>query len=225
MKCEVQPVYRNPRFRTLKIEGQTYILDMSKSIWYILIPFLTWMVPHKVYLVDEEEFNKHFKIPKIHSSKKNVSLFFTAGIGIALGNMLTTLTDYMDLESSLMFNIIIVGTVLFLMFGLRAYFSYRNKRKLYQVLPLDESSQKQLWIRPMSLKHFLKCFSMYVFSLGVSVLFFIVFIFEGHLVPIIVATMFLLLLFVVNVMTVLIGHTTVKFKEKKKGTPLLKKEV
>ncbi|MBU9722770.1 MULTISPECIES: DUF443 family protein [Bacillaceae] len=215
MKCEVRPVYRNPRFRILKIEEQTYILDMTKSIWYILIPFLTWIVPHKVYLVDEVEINKHFKIPKINTSKKNVSLLFTAGIGIALGNMLTPLSDYMDLESSLMLNIIIVVVIILLGFGLCAYLSHGYKQKFYHALPLEGNIQEQIWIRPMSLKHFLKCFFIYVFSLGVTVLFFIVFIHEGHLVPIIVATIFFIAVLLVNIMTVLPGHTTVKFKEKK----------
>jgi len=62
MKCEVQKAM-NIRFRILKIEGNTYILDMSQSKWNIVFPFLTWILPHTIYKVDGEEISKKLKVP------------------------------------------------------------------------------------------------------------------------------------------------------------------
>ncbi|MRX73991.1 DUF443 family protein [Bacillus lacus] len=49
MKCEVQ---YTKTLRYLKIEGNTYVLDMSQFIWNIVFPFLIWILPQTIYKVD-----------------------------------------------------------------------------------------------------------------------------------------------------------------------------
>ncbi|MDE5415228.1 DUF443 family protein [Alkalihalobacterium chitinilyticum] len=212
MKCEVQRVKNNPRFRILKIEGNTYIIDLSQSIWKIIFPFLTWVIPNKIYKVDEGEISKLQVLGK-DKSKNTIPILLTAGIGIFLGNLLTVLTDYLELGSTPVFNVALSGIVIILLFGLRSYLSNLNKQKFYNVITLDKTLQERIWINPKSLKHFMQCFFYYVFSLGISLLFFLVFIQDGNLVPLIVATTFLLTMLVANAMTVLEGSTTVKFKK------------
>jgi len=212
MKCEVQRVRNNPRFRILKIEGNTYIIDLSQSILKIIFPFLTWIAPNTIYKVDEEDINK-LQLLGNDKSKNTISILLTAGVGIFLGNLLTGLTGYLELRSTLMFNVALSGVMIILLFGLRSYFSNKNKHKLYTAISLDKTLQERILIRPKSFKHFIQCFFYYVFSLGVSLLFFLVYIQEGNLVPLIVATTFLLPMLVANAMTVLEGSTKVKFKK------------
>ncbi|GIO23661.1 hypothetical protein J11TS1_22420 [Oceanobacillus sp. J11TS1] len=69
MQCKVQRVYKNTRFRVLKVGGEAYILDLSQSIWGLFFPFLTWITPNTVYKVDEEEANKLVQAKKRRKQK------------------------------------------------------------------------------------------------------------------------------------------------------------
>ncbi|MRX72695.1 DUF443 family protein [Bacillus lacus] len=69
MKCEVQ-VTKTLRYRLLKIEGQTYILNMSQFIWNIVFPFLIWILPQTIYKVDGEELNRKLNIPAVSKKRK-----------------------------------------------------------------------------------------------------------------------------------------------------------
>ncbi|RKL67271.1 hypothetical protein CR203_12245 [Salipaludibacillus neizhouensis] len=215
MKCEVRPVYKNPRYRILKIKGKTYVLDMSQSIWKIVFPFLTWIVPNTIYQVDEEEIGNKFKAFSKGQKRSNISILLTAGLGISIANLLRPLTEYFEMESTLLFNVALSGIVIILGFCLRSYLSHRNQQKLYNVITLDKTSQERIWITPKSFKHFIQVFFCYVLFQGGSVLFFLVFIQDGNLVPFFVATFLFPLMLLVNVMTVLDGSTKVKFKKGK----------
>ncbi|RKL67268.1 hypothetical protein CR203_12230 [Salipaludibacillus neizhouensis] len=214
MKCEVQRVMNNARFRVLKIESNTYILDMSQSIWKILFPFLTWIVPNTIYQVDEERTSEKLEIFNKSKKGNNISILLTAGIGISLANMLRPMTSYFELESTPMYNAIFSGIIIILLLSLRSYLSNRNKKNFYNVITLDKALQERIWINPKSFKHFIQCFSYYVFSLGISIVGFIVFFQDGNLVPLFAATIFFLLTLAANAMTVLEGSTKVKFKKK-----------
>ncbi|MEJ9317287.1 DUF443 family protein, partial [Halalkalibacterium halodurans] len=152
MKCEVQKAM-NVRFRILKIEGDTYILDMSQSIWKIVFPFLTWIIPLTIYKVDGEEINKKLQFSTKDQKKNNISILLTAGIGIALGNLLTALTDYFYIQSTVLVNSIIAGIVMGIIIVVRFVLSNRNKNNFYQRVAPNVLSKERIWIRPKSFKH------------------------------------------------------------------------
>ncbi|WP_208591440.1 DUF443 family protein [Gracilibacillus suaedae] len=211
MECEVQRIKNNPRFRILKIEGNTYTLDMNQSIWKILFPFLTWLTPNSIYQI-EEEIEGKLSVLQNEPTDKKIGTITLGFLSVAIANnFLSPLTDYLELESTLMFNIILSVVVIALVLLLRFYFSNRNKQKLYRVFNQDKLSKRCIWIRPTSFKHFLQSFFYYIVSLGISVLFFIVFIQEGHLVPLICATTFFIAVSLANGTTVLEPSTNVKF--------------
>ncbi|MDE5415229.1 DUF443 family protein [Alkalihalobacterium chitinilyticum] len=213
MKCEVQKA-TNIRFRILKIEGNTYILDMSESIWKIVFPFLTWILPHTIYKVDEEEINKKLEFPRGSQKKMNISILFIAGIGIFVGNLLTDLTDYFYIPSTTLVNSIIATFVMLLIILVRSLLSNRNKNQFYKLVAPNLLSKDRIFIRPMSLKHFIQCLFVYIFFLVFFIATFILFITDGNLMLIVSATIFAMALSVTNVLYVFVGHTTVKFKRK-----------
>ncbi|MDY7221482.1 DUF443 domain-containing protein [Halalkalibacterium halodurans] len=213
MKCEVQKAM-NIRFRILKIEGNTYILDMSQSIWKIVFPFLTWIIPLTIYKVDGEEINKKLQFSTKEQKKNNISILLIAGIGIALGNLLTALTDYFYIQSTMVVNSIIAGIVMGIIIAVRCVLSNRNKKNFYQRVAPKILSRERIWIRPKSFKHFIQALFGYIFFLVFFIAMFVLFITDGNIMLIISATIFALALSVIDVLYVVEGHTTVKFKKK-----------
>ncbi|MFV8828647.1 DUF443 family protein [Alkalihalobacterium sp. APHAB7] len=214
MKCEIQKAL-NIRYRILKIDGNTYILDMSQSIWKIILPFLTWVLPHTIYKVDGEEISKLLKSPIKYQKKNNISILFTAGIGIFLGNILTGLTDYFYIPSTLMVNSIIVAIVLLIIILIRSLLSIRNRKNLYKILDPNKLLKESIWIRPMAFKHFVQCLFVYIFFLVFFIASLVLVIEISNILAILFAIMFGLALFITNGLYVVEGHTTVKFKKGK----------
>jgi len=217
MKCEMQKVMNNTRFRILKIEGRTYILDLSQSAWKILFPFLTWIVPNTIYKVDEEELNQKLQLVGKNQPKNNISILVTGGIGIALGNFLTSLTDYFYIQNTMVVNSIIAGIVMVLIILVRFLLSNRNKHEFYQLIaPIAPNllSKERIWIRPKSFKHFIQALFIYIFFLVFFIPTFVLFITDGNIMLIIFATVLALFLSIANVAFVGHGPTTVKFKKK-----------
>ncbi|MBU9722771.1 MULTISPECIES: DUF443 family protein [Bacillaceae] len=217
MNCEFQKVKHNTRFRILKIEGQTYTLDLSQSIWNIIFPFLTWIVPNTIYRVDENELNQKLQLLDKNPPKNNISILLTGAIGIALGNFLTALTDYFYIQSTMLLNGIIAGLVMTLIIIVRFVLSNRNKNKFNQLIAPRLLSTERIWIRPKSVKHFLLASSMYIVFLAFFIAMFVLFITEGNLLFIFFASILSFLLLVINAVFVGDGTTTkVKFKKTNK---------
>ncbi|WP_416150196.1 DUF443 family protein [Salipaludibacillus sp. HK11] len=190
---------------------------MSQSIWKILFPFLTWILPHTIYKVDEKELNQKIQLVGMKQPKNNVSILVTGGIGISLGTFLTALTDYFYIQSTIVVNSIIAGIVLVTFILVGFVLSNRNKHNFYQLIaPIAPNllSKERIWIRPKSFKHFIYTLSMYIFFLVFFIAMFVLFITDGNIMLIISATVFGLGLSVVNVVFVGDGPTTVKFKKK-----------
>lgn len=214
MKCEIQKVMNNTRFRILKIEGHTYILDMSQSIWNIFFPFLTWIIPNTIYKVDEKELHQKLQLVGKNQPKNNISILLIGGIGITLGNLLTALTDYFYIQSTMLVNSIIAGIVMGTIIVVRSVLSHRNKNNFYQRVAPNLLSKERIWIRPKSFKHFIQGLFGYIFFLVFFIAMFVLFITDGNILLIISATVIALFLSIFNVVYVGDGPTTVKFMKK-----------
>jgi len=216
MKCEMQST-RNLRFRILKIKGNTYILDMSQSIWKIVFPFLTWILPYTIYKVDENEINQKLQPVGMKKPKNNASILVTGGIGISLGTFLTAMTDYFYIQSTMLMNSIIAGIVLVIFILVSFVLSNRNKHNFFQIIaPIAPNllSKERIWIRPNSFKHFIHALFIYIFFLVFFIPTFVLFITDGNIMLIIFATVLALFLSIANVVFVGNGPTTVRFKKK-----------
>ncbi|MRX72694.1 DUF443 family protein [Bacillus lacus] len=166
MKCEVQTI-KALRYRMLKIEGQTYILDISQFIWNLVFPFLIWILPQTIYKVDGEDLNRKLNLPEAAKSKKkkNVSILFTAGIAIFLGNILTDLTDLFTIPSTVFVNKIIAVILLLVLILFQVLFNIKEKNYLFKKLEPKLLTRERIWLRPMSFKHCIYCLFLNFFSM------------------------------------------------------------
>ncbi|CDQ38555.1 hypothetical protein M948_05025 [Virgibacillus sp. CM-4] len=218
MKCEIQRVNKNIRYRILSINNNDYYLvDMGQSLWKILFPFLFWIFPHTVYKIDDEDMLRNIQAPELKQAKTNYFSILGAGISILLANLLRPLMDYFNIQSSTLVNSIILIVVLIIAFLLRFYISNMNKKNLYKVAKTEQLSTDRLWIRPKSTKYCFQYLFFYLFFLGFTLISFVAFIEYGNVMMLFFATVFLFLLFIGSGMTVIDGNTTVKFKDDKKA--------
>ncbi|MGY0691188.1 DUF443 family protein [Virgibacillus sp. FSP13] len=216
MNCKVHGVYKNLRYRILVIEGQTYILDLGKSIWKVLFPFLFWMSPNTVFRVENNEIVEKLKVPSVKQVNTGGHGWIGGGIAVLIANLLSPLMDYFDIQSSPSVNSIIVMITVILLISLRLYIRHINKRNLFQVVNLEKLSTERLWIRPKPVKHFSLVLGMYLFFLAFVVLLFVAFIEYPNVLILLITMMLLLFVLFASCITVAVGSTTVKFRDDKR---------
>lgn len=165
MDCEVQHVYKNPRYKILTIDGEKHILDMERSFWKIAFPFLFWLFPNSVFKVESKAALEKLKTPAEKQTNTSGMALLGGGIGIVLASLLGPyLMNHLGIKSPPLVNSVIVMIAVILVFLLRFYISNRNKKNLAKVAKFEQLSVHQLWIRPKSSKHFFQVFWIYFFS-------------------------------------------------------------
>ncbi|MFD1389186.1 DUF443 family protein [Oceanobacillus oncorhynchi subsp. oncorhynchi] len=215
MNCEIQRLAKNIRYRILIINGEQYILDMERSFWKIIFPFLFWLVPSQIFKVEDKAIVEQLKTAK--KEKAESSLIISLGGGAyALGILLTPLMGYFEIPSSPMVNIMLLIPVLITVALLYFSISYKRKKKLENVIKLERLPQYVLWIRPSSIKLVFKFLVAYIFLLGFVLLSFLLYIQTGNVMVIIITSGLLFLLLLASRVTVDEGYTTIKFKDYKK---------
>ncbi|WP_449354449.1 DUF443 family protein [Virgibacillus natechei] len=214
MNCEVQHLTENIRYRILIIDGEHYILDMEQSFWKIIFPFLFWVLPSPVFKVENQSIMEQLKGPK--TEKKSGSLLVFLGvIAFLLGNLLTPLMDYFEIQSSPLVNILLVIVALILVALLYFSISHKRKKKLYNDVQLETLQQHVLWIRPRSTKQIFKLLAFLIWFFGFVSLGFAAYILTGNIMVLIIASGLLFALLLANRITVEGGRTKVKFKGNK----------
>ncbi|MFB1051938.1 DUF443 family protein [Paraliobacillus sp. JSM ZJ581] len=113
MECEVHYVIKNVRYRLLKVEGKTYLLDMDRSIWITLFPFLIWSLPNPLYQIDQEELNEKLQISNNKKKINKGNTLLLSGVGIFIANLLRPLGDYFNVSSTPVINVFFTFTFYF----------------------------------------------------------------------------------------------------------------
>ncbi|WP_449354448.1 DUF443 family protein [Virgibacillus natechei] len=209
MNCKVQYLFKNIRYRILIIDGEHYILDMERSFWKIIFPFFMWMFPTLVFKVDDQK-----TVERLQTKEKAGSslVMFIVGISFILGNLLTPLMDYFEIQSSLLVNIMLVFPALILVALIYYSISRMRKQRMYTVVKFDTLPKNELWIRPRSVKQFFKVLYVYIVFFGFVLLSFLLFIQTGNIMALIIASGLLFFALLTSRITVEEGHTKVKFK-------------
>lgn len=215
MKCKVQRVSKNLRYRILTIEGEDYILDMGRSFWKMVFPFFFWIFPNFVYKVNDADIAEQLKAPKVKQKVNYSAVLFGGGVSLLVANLLRPVEDFFNIPSSPYMNIMIVVIVVILVVLFRYFISNINKKNLNEVVELDNLSTDRLWIRPKSFGNFLQVLIDFLLFFGLAVLAFALFIEIGNVIALLCATAFLVVSLVFSGLTVIEGKTTVKFKSAK----------
>lgn len=212
MNCEVQRLDNNMRYRILIINGEQYILDMERSFWRIIFPFFVWMLPNKVFKVEDASITERLKEP---NREKVGGAWVSSLVGISyfLGILLAPLMDYFEIPISPLVNVTLLIISLALVVLLYLSMSRHRKKKLENVIEIEMLPEHELWIRPKSKKQLFTLLAAYVWLLGFDVFIFAGYVVSRNIMLLIIASSLLFLLLLLNRITVEEGHTTVKFKK------------
>lgn len=218
MKCDIQSVVKNPRYRILAINGEHYLLDMWRSFWKIIFPFLFWLLPNTVFKVEDPELVKKLREREVKQQTKlgTAGTLLGGGIAVFLGNLLTPLIERFGVESTIGINISIVAITIILMSFLFFYMTRLSKNRLYKMINMEQLSTSRLWIRPGSIKRFLQVLFQYFFLLSLTVLFFGGFFEMQNIIMLLLAAVCFLLVLISSLLAVTGDQIVVKFKRSKK---------
>ncbi|MGY0691198.1 DUF443 family protein [Virgibacillus sp. FSP13] len=89
MKCNIQRVAKNPRYRILIIDGEQFILDIWGSFWKIVFPFFFWMLPNSVFKIDDPDIAE--KLTKSEVKQSNIGMGVALFVGGIWGKSFNTL--------------------------------------------------------------------------------------------------------------------------------------
>lgn len=217
MKCKVQGVYMNPRYRVLNINEEKYILDMGKCFWKILFPFSFWIFPNTAYKVNDNKIIENIIVPETKPKATEWNGLLAGAIGLVLANLIYPLINYLDIESTPLISSIIVAFVFLITLSVFFYINIRSKISLSKAIDLFQYSKKRLWIRPQSSKHFLFILLVYFLSLGLTVLFLGSFVQVANAFILFAGMFFMFMLIGSSYITIGVGDTTVRFKDDKKA--------
>ncbi|MEC5425186.1 DUF443 family protein [Virgibacillus sp. C22-A2] len=212
MNCEVQHLEKNIRYRILIINGEQSILDMERSIWKIVFPFLFWLLPSPVFKVNDPAIVEKLKEPKKEKMGSSMALSL-GGIAYAITILLAPLMDYFEIPSSPLVNTILLILTLLLVGLIYFLISHNRKRKLDGTVEIEELQQIILWLRPRSIKHIIKVSLVYLWFLVLTLVAFYAFIESRKIMLLIFGSIMLFPILLVSRVTVEQGHTTVKFKD------------
>lgn len=172
MKGKVQHLANNERYRLLKIDGETYVMDIESSFWRIVFPFLFWLLPTYIFKVEKNDVIEKLKTEKMQAKGGSFFVLVT-GLSYTGGILSAPLMDYFNvsipdfLRNALLIFAVIGVTILYLLV------SHYRKRKLYSVLELDALAQSKIWIRPSSVGHLVNVLFSYLFFFAASVFMFL----------------------------------------------------
>src|SRR5699024_1105647 len=101
MKCNVELVYKNLRFKVLTIGKEKYILDLGgSSFWKILFPFFLWYFPLDAYKVTYEKLMKKIVVPDVERERASGEKGYLAGIALVAGGLIYSYIHYLDMKTT-----------------------------------------------------------------------------------------------------------------------------
>lgn len=113
MKCRIESLYINVRYRVLHTENENYVLDMGgSSLWKLLFPFLYWILPLTVYKTDDHQAIDAIVFPDTAPKGLSTPTFIATPISLMLGNMIYPLIDYLDIKVTETISVIITSFIL-----------------------------------------------------------------------------------------------------------------
>src|SRR5699024_8659724 len=212
MNNAIHRIHKNIRYRILSINGRHYLIDMDQPFWIFLCPFIYWLLPHKVYRIDNERTVERIKAARVASAKTGASPLAMGGISVALANVVNLILSYFDLGTPKMINIgiLVVSILLFTIF--RVYISKKNRNSLEREIVYEKLPIEKLRIWPTSIKHILLTFSSYLLFLFCTIVGAYAFIVEGNIFYFLMFSIMIIFFFITNVFVVSMEDFKVKFQ-------------
>src|SRR5690625_5033369 len=122
-------VFKNIRYKLLRVDDKYYLYDADHLMWSILFPFIYWFIRHPVYQIDKDTY-KNLKIPNEEKRSKTWLVAMTLGVSVPIGRMLSSLTE--QYLKAMPYVFMVVMFVVFIAFSIifRLLLHRSRKRKM-----------------------------------------------------------------------------------------------
>jgi len=161
-------LFKNVRYKLLRVKDEYYLLDMDRLAWSIVFPFIYWFVPHSVYRIDEATYEK-LKVPGEKRRSIMSVVLFIMGVFIPLGRFLGFISDRYLVPIPYVFTMVMFIVFIVISICGRLYMHRSSKRKINNTIRLDTTPKRSIKIRP-TIVGFIKAFYMYFLFLGICLL-------------------------------------------------------
>lgn len=200
MECEVEFLSRNRRYRILSVGDDYYIIDIEESIWTILIPFLFWLMPQRVYKVDFETVEN---LRASTSGGNNLVSIFILGIGgsTVLSRLLRSILDF-SIQTTLLVNILMLIISALIIIYLRLHIRGSLGDRLDEFVDIKELDGKTIKLKPKFFKQCIVPIFSYLFFLLIVIGAILLFLETNNFIGIFSFIVFLSLLSLCNTTTI-----------------------
>ncbi|TXL66724.1 DUF443 domain-containing protein [Cerasibacillus terrae] len=210
LECEAEHVFKNIRYKIIRVKDDYYILDMDQSIWTIIFPFLFWFIPHTVYKINRNTFEE-LKMPLKYQGGRGGFILLGTGISLILAQFIQPLLNGIMFQASMFVNVFIIIFSLILCIFYRIRVHHTRHKKMNEVIAMKKLEQEVIKIRPKLLKHYVMLIFFFLFTLAFIIPSMISFIQMGHIIPMLGFIAATAMFFILNTMAIFPGPAKVKF--------------
>lgn len=216
MYCKAEPVVKNLCYRILTIQGKYYILDVDKPFFVYFFPFIFWLLPHRVYEIDE----KTFEELKVNKVPRNKSFLYAGLLGVGVGYPVAQLVikpmlNYFQIPMGLPLKILILVFTVIILLSVRVKVSRVGKEHISGIVNLNKMMHRKIRIWPKSIGYVLKL-PLFGYLLFATISYFLVYIFilSGNFMFMFFFAFILFLNLMINSLVVLNGAFGIRFLPK-----------
>jgi uncharacterized membrane protein (TIGR01218 family) len=215
MFSEVHHIHKNMRYRMIKSDNSYYVFDLDSSFLVFFFPFLNWMKSHIVYKVSDNDKLEQLNVMENKNKLGAGLLLFTGGLSVFGGNLLSLVVDRFDIQTTQIVSYCLLLISTFLVIYFRFRISRKSRKKLCDIVQLEELETEKIRIRPQSLKHFSFVLVAYIFYFLVTLASSIAFIELPNYILLLCFILFLFFTLIVNGLTLKVGKNKIKLKNNK----------
>ncbi|MBO1002265.1 DUF443 family protein [Pseudogracilibacillus auburnensis] len=209
MKCKVEHVYKNIRYKILNINEDIYILDMGKYIWLFLFPFVFWFIPHKAYKIDNATF-KRIQMPKNERMSVGSLALLGGGTSILFFHLLKPILYELNIHMMLGTKIFLLIIIVTLSIYIRLYIHMRLFHNLHKTVALEDLHTINMKIRPEKPEYYLIYVLAFILFWGIAFISCAFFLVEGNVIASITVVVSIILALMWNCQVIPVGTSKVK---------------
>lgn len=179
MECIVEFLKKNMRYRVVYADRQYFLMDMERSIWPMIFPFLFWLFPQKLYVVDGETIDK---VITRHASKNNLGMFGVLG-GVGAVLLTPLVKPFLDhtIQSSLLVDIVLITGYVVIVVAFRIYLHNKLQEKIEKKISLESFPTRTIKIRPRYFKQFFLAIVLHLFIIVFGIFSVLFYVQVGHI--------------------------------------------
>lgn len=223
-KATIETIYKNNRYRVMDSEKKGYLMDADTSILGYICFALNWMVPQKVYQLNERNMND-LKVQHVESYKLNGIHLAMTVLAIGMGDFLVpmwvrnayshsemTYQQILKMGDTLVaipptaYIVLILVSCAIPAIVIRVFLSMRAKKALLSKVDYTNFPERTVTFVQADSSKVVKGVAVYLFFLTVVLLAgALVIVLEGHWIVSLSFTVILLLFFMTNYLSFSVG--------------------